>query len=240
MVVLITDHREAIDDFSSLVVTATGARLHRRGHVPEEGWSVIEAPAREVDLTRYRDGATFELVRAPVAAGRYDAADLILAGPARGVVLAGDTGSGAAGALAGAGGGRGAAGPGDAPDLRSGGARPARPSRQDLGRTPGRGARRRRGGHRTRVTAAVAQECLDFSRHMVLNAATGALEGRYVDLRVFALQDGSGRVDRVSRRSDPGRSRHRTHHQPSGGWVRSSLPGCPGRSLHGCAGLLTP
>ena len=90
VVVLITDHREAIDDFASLVVTATGARLHRRGHVADEGWSVIEVPPREVDLTRYRDGATFELVRAPVAAGRYDAADLLLAGSARGVLLAGD------------------------------------------------------------------------------------------------------------------------------------------------------
>ena len=90
VVVLITDHREAIDDFSSLVVTATGARLHRRGHVADEGWSVIEVPPREVDLTRYRDGETFELVRAPVAAGRYDAADLLLAGPARGMLLAGD------------------------------------------------------------------------------------------------------------------------------------------------------
>jgi uncharacterized circularly permuted ATP-grasp superfamily protein len=40
----------------------------------------------------------------------------------------------------------------------------------------------------------MAQECLDFSQHMVLNAATGALEGRYVDLRVFAMQDGSGQV----------------------------------------------
>ena len=90
VVVLITDHREAIDDFASLVVTATGARLHRRGHVADEGWNVIEAPPREVDLTRYRDGETFELVRGPVAAGRYDAADLLLAGPARGVVLAGD------------------------------------------------------------------------------------------------------------------------------------------------------
>jgi len=91
VVVLITDHREAIDDFASLVVTATGARLHRRGRVAEEGWTVIEAPPREVDLTRYQDGATFELVRSPVAVGRYDAADLVLAGPARGEVLAGDT-----------------------------------------------------------------------------------------------------------------------------------------------------
>ena len=90
VVVLITDHREAIDDFASLVVTATGARLHRRGHVADAGWSVIEVPPREVDLTRYRDGASFELVRAAVAAGQYDAADLLLTGPARGVVLAGD------------------------------------------------------------------------------------------------------------------------------------------------------
>ena len=90
VVVLITDHREAIDDFASLVVTVTGARLHQRGRVPEQGWTVIEAPRQEVDLTRYRDGATLELVRAPVAAGRYDAADLILAAAARGVVIAGD------------------------------------------------------------------------------------------------------------------------------------------------------
>ena len=90
VVVLITDHREAIDDFASLVVTATGARLHRRGHVADEGWNVIEVPPREVELTRYQDGETFELVRAPVAAGRYDAADLLLAGPARGVLLGGD------------------------------------------------------------------------------------------------------------------------------------------------------
>ena len=90
VVVLITDHREAIDDFASLVVTTTGARLHRRGHVADEGWSVIEVPPREVDLTRYRDGDTFEVVRAPVAAGRYDAVDLLLAGPASGVLLAGD------------------------------------------------------------------------------------------------------------------------------------------------------
>ena len=91
VVVLITDHREAIDDFSSLVVMVDGARLHRRGRLPEEGWVVLESRRREVDLTRYRDGATFELLRGEAPAARYDAADLLLAGSARGVVLTGDT-----------------------------------------------------------------------------------------------------------------------------------------------------
>ena len=91
VVVLITDHREAIDDFSSLVVTLDGARLHRRGRLPDEGWVVLEAARSEVDLTRYQDGATFELLRGEAPAARYDAAHLLLAGNARGVVLAGDT-----------------------------------------------------------------------------------------------------------------------------------------------------
>ena len=95
VVVLITDHREAIDDFASLVVTVDGVRLHQRGRVPEEGWVVIDAPRSEVDLTQYQDGATFELVRAAVASGRYDAADLLVE-HARGVVVASDGGGGAA------------------------------------------------------------------------------------------------------------------------------------------------
>ena len=59
----------------------------------------------------------------------------------------------------------------------------------------GPAARRRAGEHiLEQPQMLMAQECLDFSQHMVLNAATGALEGRYVDLRVFAMQDGSGQV----------------------------------------------
>ena len=91
LVVLITDHREAIDDFTSLVVTVEGARLHLRGRLPDEGWAVLETAPREVDLTHYRDGATFELLRREAAAARYDAADLVVRGAGRGVVLAGDT-----------------------------------------------------------------------------------------------------------------------------------------------------
>ena len=56
--------------------------------------------------------------------------------------------------------------------------------------------------HKTRVThhilenpeAFIAQETLDFSNHMVFNNETGRLEPRYIDLRVFAIQDGNGNV----------------------------------------------
>ena len=63
VVLLITDHREAIDDFTLLVVTVEGARLHRRGARSDEGWLAIMVDPQEIDLTRYQDGATVELVR---------------------------------------------------------------------------------------------------------------------------------------------------------------------------------
>ena len=90
VVVLITDHRLAIDDFSSLVVQLDGARLHRRGRLPGEGWATLETARREVDLTRYKDGATVELLRGTIPAVRYDAVDLLAVPTARGVVLSGD------------------------------------------------------------------------------------------------------------------------------------------------------
>ena len=89
VVVLITDHREAIDDFSSLVVTIEGARLHLRGARTDEGWQSIVVDPAEIDLTRYKDGATVELARERVPVGRYDAAE-VLATAARGVVKSGE------------------------------------------------------------------------------------------------------------------------------------------------------
>ncbi len=89
VVVLITDHRQAIDDFTALVVTVDGVRLHRRGARSEEGWLSITVDPQEIDLTRYRDGATVELVREHVPAGRYDAAE-VRASAAGGVVHGGD------------------------------------------------------------------------------------------------------------------------------------------------------
>ena len=89
VVVLITDHREAIDDFSSLVVTVEGARLHLRGARTDEGWRAIMVEPVGIDLTRYTDGATVELARERVPIGRYDAAE-VLATAARGVVKSGE------------------------------------------------------------------------------------------------------------------------------------------------------
>ena len=89
VVVQITDHREAIDDFSSLVLTIEGARLHLRGARTDEGWQSIMVDPAEIDLTRYKDGATVELARERVPVGRYDAAE-VLATAARGVVTSGE------------------------------------------------------------------------------------------------------------------------------------------------------
>ena len=89
VVVLITDHREAIDDFSSLIVTMEGVRLHLRGARTDEGWQSIVVDPEEIDLTRYQDGATVELARQRVPAGRYDAAE-VLASAAGGVVKSGE------------------------------------------------------------------------------------------------------------------------------------------------------
>ena len=89
VIVLITDHREAIDDFSALVVTVEGARLHLRGARTDEGWQSILVEPVGIDLTHYQNGATVELAREPVPVGRYDAAE-VLATAARGVVKSGE------------------------------------------------------------------------------------------------------------------------------------------------------
>lgn len=40
----------------------------------------------------------------------------------------------------------------------------------------------------------IAQETLDFSRHLIFDEETSNFEDRYIDLRVFAVQDGRGQV----------------------------------------------
>ncbi len=40
--------------------------------------------------------------------------------------------------------------------------------------------------------AYIAQETLDFSKHLIFDESTGSFEERYVDLRVFAIQNGRG------------------------------------------------
>jgi len=45
-----------------------------------------------------------------------------------------------------------------------------------------------------RPQAFIAQETLDFSRHISLNEQAGNWDERYIDLRVYAVQDGNGKV----------------------------------------------
>jgi uncharacterized circularly permuted ATP-grasp superfamily protein len=45
-----------------------------------------------------------------------------------------------------------------------------------------------------RPQAFIAQDTLDFSKHVSLGQGAPALEERYVDLRVYAIQDGDGKV----------------------------------------------
>ena len=46
----------------------------------------------------------------------------------------------------------------------------------------------------TRQEAFVAQEMLDFSKHLVFDEEVGEFEERYVDLRVYSVQNGRGEV----------------------------------------------
>ena len=45
-----------------------------------------------------------------------------------------------------------------------------------------------------RPQAFIAQETLDFSRHLVFDDLGGEFQERYVDLRVFAILDGDGEI----------------------------------------------
>lgn len=84
VVVLVTDHREAIDDFSRAIVTIEAVELHRRGALPADGWVRLAGIRGSLDLTEYRD-REIELGRAPVPARRYDALRLV-AGPIEGTL----------------------------------------------------------------------------------------------------------------------------------------------------------
>jgi uncharacterized circularly permuted ATP-grasp superfamily protein len=71
--------------------------------------------------------------------------------------------------------------------------------------------------------AFIAQETLDFSQHIVFDELSGKFEDRYVDLRVFAVQDGQGKVTvfpgGLTRVSQPSR---RVTNNSSGGACKPS------------------
>ena len=70
----------------------------------------------------------------------------------------------------------------------------------------------------------IAQETLDFTRHIVFDEASGGLDERYVDLRVFATQDGNGKVSvfpvGLTRVSQPS---SRVTNNSSGGVMQAEL-----------------
>ena len=76
VVLLVTDHREAIGDFSSAVAAIEAVELHRRGSLPDAGWVRLAGVAGSVDLTQYPD-SNVELGRTAVPARRYDALRLV-------------------------------------------------------------------------------------------------------------------------------------------------------------------
>lgn len=75
LLVRITDHREAIADFTRLPVTIAAVAVHPAGQPRREGWLRLLVPAPVVDLVE----ATREpalLLEAPVPPGVYDAVRL--------------------------------------------------------------------------------------------------------------------------------------------------------------------
>jgi hypothetical protein len=84
VVVLVTDHRDAIDDFETAVVTIESIELHRRGAARDVGWTTVEGVAGAVDLTEYT-ASVYTLGQGSVPAGRYDAVRL-QTGPIRGTL----------------------------------------------------------------------------------------------------------------------------------------------------------
>jgi hypothetical protein len=50
--VRITDDREAIDDFTALILTISAVRLHQRDKPRQQGWIELKPTTQEVDLTK--------------------------------------------------------------------------------------------------------------------------------------------------------------------------------------------
>ena len=78
IVVLLTDHREAIDDFNSLVVEIDKIRFHKKSFAPEKGWVAVDCKKQLFDLTKYKDGKLFQLVEVELSEGNYDAIELLI------------------------------------------------------------------------------------------------------------------------------------------------------------------
>ena len=78
--ILISDHREAIEDFERLMVEVERVDLHTAGSPTEQGWIELSPQVALVDLTQVVGEASLSILRQPVRAGSYDAVRLVLSG----------------------------------------------------------------------------------------------------------------------------------------------------------------
>ena len=70
--VRVTDHREAIEDFSSLRVTISKVGIHPATAPRREGWIDLATSGESIDITKHLDGPGALLLRTGVAGGRYN------------------------------------------------------------------------------------------------------------------------------------------------------------------------
>ena len=71
--ILMSDHRDAIDDFSSFEVELSSIDLHRAGEPIETGWTELQPLLPQVDLTEVIGEDSVLVVQQTVPPGAYDA-----------------------------------------------------------------------------------------------------------------------------------------------------------------------
>ena len=71
--ILISDHRDAIDDFSSFEVELRSIEVHRAGEPVETGWLELQPLRPSIDLTEVIGEDSVLVIRQTIPAGSYDA-----------------------------------------------------------------------------------------------------------------------------------------------------------------------
>ena len=87
--ILISDHRDAIDDFSSFEVELRSIELHRAGEPIETGWLELQPLQPLIDLTEVIGQDSVLAIQQAIPAGSYDAIR-INASDVRGTLLDGE------------------------------------------------------------------------------------------------------------------------------------------------------
>lgn len=87
--VSVSDHRDAIDDFSSFEVELSSIDIHRVDEPMETGWLELQPLQRLVDLTEVIGEESVLVLRQSIPAGTYDAIR-VNADEVRGVLLDGE------------------------------------------------------------------------------------------------------------------------------------------------------